>query len=205
MNIVYRFSIFCCLLLGCAASAVMQRVSTECQLYRAINKKSISIVFFYQDDKCIRKSSCCKNPLGASMASLERLSRLPWYNDGDCSFIAAHVGHEDMHSYVESLGIEYLPCYVIFYNSVAARDEHGACIMLEGYAQRNVLEDFIDRYAGGTIEDTVKERAEQRRIAREEARLRYEYYAPYLYWGYPYWGCWGAPYFGVGIGCGCCY
>ncbi len=205
MNTLRTFSVFCCLLLGGATSAVVQRVTTECQLYRAVNKKSIAIVFFYQDDKCMRKSSYYKNVLCSSMAVLERLSRLPWYNDGDCTFIAAQVGNDDMYSYIESLGIEYLPCYVIFYNSVVVRDEHGACIVLEGYVQRNVIEEFIDLHAGGTIEDRVKERVEQRRIAREEARLRYEYYAPYLYWGYPYWGCWGAPYFGVGIGCGCWY
>jgi hypothetical protein len=201
MNITGKNWVLCCLLVSCLATAVVQRVSTECQLYRAVNKKSIAIVFFYQDDTCMRKGSCYKNSLCASMAALERLSRLPWYHDGDCTFVAARVEKNEMCSYVASLGISCMPCYVIFYNSVVARDEHGACILLDGYAQRNVLEDFIDRYAGGTIEDTVKERAEQRRIAREEARLRYEYYAPYLYWGYPYWGCWGAPYFGVGCGC----
>jgi hypothetical protein len=139
------------------------------------------------------------------MAALERLSRLPWYNDGDCTFVAAYVGSNGMLSYIKGLGIEYLPCYVIFYNGVALRDAHGTCVMLEGYAQRDVLEDFIGRHVGGTIEDMVKERAEQRRVAREEARMRYEYYAPYLYWGCPCWGYWGAPCFGVGFSCGCCY
>ena len=77
----------------------------------------------------------------------------------------------------------------------------GQPVRLNGFVPRNVLESFIDRYVGGTLEDTVQERAEQRRIAREDARLRYEYYAPYFYWGYPYWGCGGLG-FGMGFGCG---
>lgn len=186
-------------------SAYVEKVHSECQFYRTINKRSLALVFLYNQDKEARKDLRLKNKVCASLACLERMSRLPWYQDGDCIFIAINVTTQDLRSLTASLGVTRLPAYMLFYNSVPVRNDQGQAVRLTGFVPRNLLESFIDRYVGGTLEDNVKERAEQRRIAREDARLRYEYYAPYFYWGYPYWGGCCCPGFGVGVGFGCGY
>ena len=194
------------LLCGNGMVAHVNKVHSEVQFYRTINKRSIAISFFYQDDKETRKDLRLKGTMNAALAALERMSRLPWYDDGDCIFVTVNVVTDELLSLMRSFGITKLPIYMLFYNSVPVKDEQGNLARLSGFAPRDVLESFIDRYAGGTIEDTVKDRAKQRRIAREDARLRYEYYAPYFYWGYPYWGGWGGcPGFGFSMGVGCGY
>jgi hypothetical protein len=185
--------------------AHVQKVHSESQFYRTINRRSIALSFFYIEDKDTRKDPSIKSKISSSLAYLERMSRLPWYDDGDCLFVTVNVVTDELCSLMHSLGIKQLPCCLLFYNSVPIRGPQGQLALLTGFVPRNVLEDFIDRYAGGTIEDNVKERAEQRRIAREDARLRYEYYSPYFYWGYPYWGGCGCPNFGCGFGFGGCY
>ena len=177
--------------------AYVQKIHSEDQFYRVINKRSIAAVFFYRDNKEMRKNREIKNKINSSLANLERMSRLPWYDDGDCLFAAVNVVSGDLCNLAKSLGIKMLPCYILFYDSVPVRGPQGQPALLNGYVPRNMLENFIDRFAGGTLEDNVKERAEQRRIDREEARIRYQYYAPCFYWGYPYWGC--------GYPCGGCY
>ena len=193
------------LLWASLASAHLNRVHSECQFYRTINKRSIAVVFFYQEDKDTRKEHRLRGNVCSSLASLERMSRLPWYDDGDCMFVVVNVITDELCALKRSLGITQLPSYMLFYNSVPVRESQGQLARLTGFVPRNVLETFIDRYVGGTLEDNVQERAEQRRIAREEARLRYEYYAPYFYGGYPYWGGCGGPGFGFGMGFGCGY
>lgn len=191
------------------AGAHVQKVHSECQFYKTINRRSIALVFFYQECKDTRKDPRLKGKICSALVALERMSRLPWYDDGDCLFVAINSTTDELQTLMQSLGVTQVPCYILFYNSVPVRSDHGQLAKLNGFVPRTVLESFIDRYAGGTIEDNVKERAEQRRIAREEARLRYEYYAPYFYWGYPYWGgcCGGCcyPRCGAGFGFGCCY
>jgi hypothetical protein len=187
------------------ARAHLNRVHSESQFYRTINKRSIALVFFYQEDKETRKDAGLKSKIASSLASLERMSRLPWYEDGDCIFAIVNVKTDELCALMRTLRITQFPAYMLFYNSVPVRGSQGQPARLTGFVPRNVLESFIDRYVGGTLEDNVKARAEQRRIAREEARLRYEYYAPYFYWGYPYWGGCGCPGFGFGMGFGCGY
>ena len=193
--------------------AHVQRVHSEMQFYKIINKRSIALAFFYQEDKCSRQDTQLKSKLNSTLAYLERMSKLPWYDDGDCLFVVANIVNDELHSLIKSLGVNQLPCSMLFYNGVAVQGPQGQLALLNGFVSRNVLEDFIDRFAGGTIEDNVKECAEQRKIAREEARLRYESYAPCFYWGYPYWGCW-YPFGGccggrfgctMGFGFGGCY
>jgi hypothetical protein len=213
MKIAMRIFFMTAFLCGAYSYAHVQRVHAENQFYRAINKRSIVMAFFYQEDKCTRQDPQLKRKITSTLAYLERMSRSPWYDDGDCLFVIVNVVNDELGSLMHSLGIKQLPCSMLFYNSVPVRGPQGQIALLTGYVSRNVLEDFIDRFAGGTIEDNVQERAEQRRIAREEARLRYEYYAPYFYWGYPYWGC-GYPCggccggrfgCGIGFGFGGCY
>jgi hypothetical protein len=200
------------------SQAYVQKIHNEDQLFRTINKRSIAIVFFYYEDKETRKDPALKRSISSTLSYLERMSRLPWYEDGDCIFASVNSANEELCALMHSLGIKQAPCYVLFYNSAPVRGTQGQIVLLQGYVPRNILESFINRYAGGTIEDNVHERAEQRRIEREEARIRYQYYAPYFYCGYPYWGsCWGGypyggcygPRFGCGVsfgfGCGCGY
>jgi hypothetical protein len=182
---------------GILSYSHVQKVHLENQFYRTINRRSIIIAFFYREDKCTRQDPYFRRKLNSTLAYFERMSRLPWYDDGDCLFISVNVVTEELCALMRSLGIKQLPCYMLFYNSVPVRGSQGQLAQLNGFVPRNILEDFIERFAGGTIEDNIQERAEQRRIAREEALLRYEYYAPCFYWGYPYWGC--------GYPCGGCY
>ena len=186
-------------------AAHLNKVHSESQFYRTINKRSLALVFFYREDKETRKDACIKNKICSSLAYLERMSRLPWYEDGDCIFVAINVTTDELCSLMRTLGIIQLPCYMLFYNSVPVRDSQGKLARLNGFVPRNVLESFINHYVGGTLEDNVKDRAERRREAREEARLRYQYYTPCFYWGYPYWGGCGCPGFGFGMGFGCGY
>lgn len=191
---------------GNAVSAHLNKVHSEAQFYRTINKRSIALVFFYQEDKDTRKNPQLKRTISSSLAMLERISRLPWYDDGDCIFVIVNVVTQELMDLMRSLKIFECPSYLLFYNSVIVSDEQGNSACLRGFVPRDTLESFIDRYVGGSIEDAAKERAEQRRLARQEARERYEYYAPSFYWGYPYWGCWGGgPGFGFGMGFGCGY
>jgi hypothetical protein len=193
--------------------AYVQKIRNEDHLFRTINKRSIAIVFFYYEDKETRKDPMLKRKTSSTLAYLERMSRLPWYEDGDCIFASGNVACQEMHSLMLSCGAKQAPCYMLFYDSLPVRGSQGQVALLQGYVPRNILESFIERYAGGTIEDNVRERAEQRRAEREEARIRYQYYAPYFYGGYPYWGypCGGCcgPRFGCsvgfGFGCGCGY
>lgn len=199
------------------SQAYVQKIHNENQLFRVINKRSIAIAFFYYEDKEIRKDPILKRKISSTLSYIERMSRLPWYEDGDCVFASINTASTELCNLMHSFGIKQAPGFMLFYNSVPVRNQQGQPALLQGYVPRDVLESFIERYAGGTIEDNAKERAEQRRIAREEARLRYEYYAPYFYggypcygsyWGYPYGGCCG-PRFGCGVsfgfGCGCGY
>jgi hypothetical protein len=195
--------------------AYVQKIHNEDHLFRTINKRSIAIVFFYHEDKETRKDQILKRKINSTLSYLERMSRLPWYEDGDCIFASVNTVTDELFNLMYSFGIKQAPCCMLFYNSSPVRNPQGQIALLQGYVPRNVLEAFIDRYAGGTIEDNVNDRAEQRRVAREEARLRYEYYAPSFYWGYPYWGCgypcggcYGGRFgysIGFGFGCGCGY
>lgn len=198
MNVIHSILLAIILFSVQVAYAYLHRIHSESQFYRTINKRSIAITFFYQEDKDIRKDTYCKSKICSSLSALERMSRLPWYNDGDCIFVIVNVATDELCELVRTLGIAKLPAYILCYNSFPVRDVHDQPAILQGFASGNQLESYIDRYVGGTIEDNIHDRAEQRRVAREEARLRYEYYAPYFYWGYPYWGY--GPGFGFGFG-----
>ena len=110
--------VWLCALGNCTTKTHVHKVHNECQFYRTINKRNIACLFFYQEYKDTRKDVCLKNKICSSLSCLERLSRLPWYDDGDCMFVVVNVITDERCALTRSLGVTQLPAYMLFYNSV---------------------------------------------------------------------------------------
>lgn len=206
------------LLLSGRVQARMCKVRTPDQFYHCLNERSLAVVLFYKDHRRIVMPQELRAKFCAQMGTFDRMSRMRWYIDGDLVFVAVNLAFDCLQSVAQSYNVEKVPTYLIFKHGRVVRDAYGNTSKLSGFVTRDVLEAFIDRYLRYDIQHNNKEAANDRALAAEEARLRYMYYAPYMYWGWPGWpycgsypggysGCgwggygWGG---GYGRGGGCC-
>lgn len=190
--------------------ARMCRARTPDQFYRCLNQRSLAVVLFYKEHRRIKMSEDMRAKFCAQMGNFDRMSKMRWFIDGDLAFVAINMWHDCMQSVADSYGVEKVPSYLLFKHGTIVRDAYGKAVRLTGFVARDVLELFIDQQMHQDLVDNNKQAAEDRALAAQEARLRYMYYAPYMYWGWPGWpycGCYPGGYCGGFGGCGwggCC-
>lgn len=183
--------------------ARMCKVRTSDQFYRCLNQKSLAVVLFYKDHRRIHMPDDLRAKFYAQMATFDRMSKMRWFVDGDLCFVAVNLGYDCLKSIADSYNVTKVPSYLLFKHGRVVKDAYGSPAFLTGFVSRDVLESFIDRYLKPDLHNNNKEAANDRAIAAQEARLRYMYYAPYMYWGWsgwPYCGCYPGGYSGCGWG-----
>lgn len=185
--------------------ARMCKVRTPDQFYRCLNQRSLAVVLFYKDHRRIKMPQELRAKFCSQMGTFDRMSRMRWYIEGDLALVAVNMAYDCLLSVADSYRVEKVPTYLLFKHGQVVRDAYGSIARLSGFVSRDVLESFIDQYMRRDLQSNNEQASEDRAIAAEEARLRYMYYAPYMYWGWagwPYCGCYPGGYCGYGCGGG---
>ncbi len=194
MKIRLHGTLFLCMLSLMMTQSLLGRTCrahSADNLFRLMNRYPLALCLFYYDRAC-QYGNCTQAAFASQLGVFEHLSRLRKYIDGGLLCIRVPVHTCSLYDIIDEYRLHYLPAFLLFRYSVPIRDQGGHVCALYGHQSMLNLEQYIDQHCKKTIYRNIRQREEERRIEREEARLRYMYYYPCMYWGCPY-----------GLGCGC--